>query len=79
MVQRTDGRPLRDFDDSAEGRKRHSPWLWLLLIPYPALLWVPFYNAVEPRFFGFPFFYTYQMAFVVFTAILTGFVFLVTD
>ncbi|WP_237482073.1 DUF3311 domain-containing protein [Lichenibacterium dinghuense] len=53
--------------------------MWLLLIPYPALLWVPFYNAVEPRFFGFPFFYTYQMAFVVFTAILTGFVFLVTD
>ncbi len=67
------------IDDGSESRKRHSPWLWLLLIPYPALLWVPFYNAVEPRFLGFPFFYTYQMAFVVLTAIITGFVFLVTD
>ena len=79
MVQRTDGPAARRDPDAEEARKSHSPWLWLLLIPYPALLWVPFYNAVEPRFFGFPFFYTYQMAFVVFTAILTGFVFLVTD
>lgn len=79
MVQRTDGPAYRGVDDGTEARKRHSPWLWLLLIPYPALLWPPLYNAAEPRFLGFPFFYTYQMAAVVLTAILTGVVFLVTD
>ena len=60
-------------------RKRASPWLWLLVIPYPAVLWVPFYNRVEPAVLGFPFFYAYQMAFVIVTAVLTGFVYLVTE
>lgn len=78
MVQRPPG-PAARRDDLDEARKSRSPWLWLLAIPYPALLWVPFYNAAEPRFLGFPFFYTYQMAFVVLTAIVTGIVFLVTD
>lgn len=67
------------IDDSAPRRKRSSLWLWLLLIPYPALLWVPFYNMVEPTVLGFPFFYAYQMAFVVLTAIVTAFVYAVTD
>ena len=67
------------IDDSPARRKRPSPWLWLLLIPYPALLWVPLYNRVEPQVFGFPFFYAYQMAFVVLTAIITAFVYAVTD
>ena len=66
-------------DDDPRRRKRASPWLWLLVVPYPALLWVPFYNAVEPRFLGFPFFYTYQMAFVVLTAIITALVYFITD
>ena len=70
MVHRIDGEPRR---------KRSSAWLWLLLIPYPAVLWVPFYNAVEPRILGFPFFYAYQMAFVIITAMLTCFVYFVTD
>ncbi len=70
MVHRIDGEPRR---------KRSSAWLWLLLIPYPAVLWVPFYNTVEPRILGFPFFYVYQMAFVVITAMLTAFVYFVTD
>lgn len=70
MVHRIDGEPRR---------KRLSSWMWLLLIPYPAVLWVPFYNTVEPRILGFPFFYAYQMAFVVITAVLTAFVYFVTD
>ena len=70
MVQRADGRPSHDFDDSAESRKRHSPWLWLLLIPYPALLWVPFYNGTAPAILGFPFFYWYQLAWVPVTSLL---------
>jgi hypothetical protein len=44
-------------------------WL-LLLIPYVALLWVPFYNHKTPELFGFPFFYWYQLAFVPLTSLL---------
>jgi hypothetical protein len=42
----------------------------LLLIPFLALLWVPFYNSVEPTLFGFPFFYWYQFLWVPITSII---------
>jgi Protein of unknown function (DUF3311) len=45
--------------------------LVLLLIPYVALLWVPFYNHHDPLLWGFPFFYWYQLAWVPLTAVLT--------
>ena len=57
---------------------RLTVWHLLLLIPYVAVLWVPFYNAVEPRLFGFPFFYAYQLAWVVISSVLTGIVYLAT-
>ncbi|OLP60876.1 hypothetical protein BJF93_02010 [Xaviernesmea oryzae] len=44
--------------------------LWLLVLPYIGLLWVPFYNMREPALFGFPFFYWYQLGFVPLTSIL---------
>ena len=59
-------------------RQRLSHWHWLLLLPFPAVLWVPFYNRIDPVVFGFPFFYAYQIAFVMITAILTGFVYWMT-
>jgi hypothetical protein len=49
-------------------KKRHR--LWLLLLPYVGLLWVPFYNFRDPMLFGFPFFYWYQLAWVPVTALL---------
>jgi hypothetical protein len=49
------------------GRSR----LWLiLLLPYIALLWVPFYNDTRPSFAGFPFFYWYQFLWVPLTSLL---------
>ena len=57
---------------------RLTPWHLLLLIPYVAVLWVPFYNSAEPRFFGFPFFYAYQMAWVVLSSVLTAIVYIAT-
>jgi Protein of unknown function (DUF3311) len=46
-------------------------WLWLiLLIPYIALLWLPFYNDTHPSFAGFPFFYWYQFLWVPLTSLL---------
>ncbi len=62
----------------AGGGNRFTPWHLLLLAPYVGVLWVPFYNAVEPSAFGFPFFYLYQMAWVVLASVLTGTVYLAT-
>ena len=48
-----------------------SLWLWVtLLIPYVALLWLPFYNDTRPSFAGFPFFYWYQFLWVPLTSLL---------
>ena len=59
-------------------RRELSPWHLLLLLPFPAVLWVPFYNKIDPVLFGFPFFYAYQILAVVVTAVLTGIVYWTT-
>ncbi|GAA0588030.1 hypothetical protein GCM10008942_41290 [Rhizomicrobium electricum] len=46
-------------------------WYYVLLLPPLLLLWVPHYNRIEPALAGIPFFYWYQMAWVVLTAGLT--------
>jgi len=56
--------------DSKAGRKFHPVYLFLLL-PFAALLWVPFYDRVEPRLWGIPFFYWYQMAWTLLGAVVT--------
>jgi hypothetical protein len=50
--------------------RRSSPWVWGLLLPYIALLWLPFYNMREPAVLGFPFFYWYQFLWVPLTSLL---------
>ena len=67
-----------------DGRGQHrrsrawSHWYWLLLPIYVAVLWVPFYNSAEPSILGFPFFYAYQMIWVLISAVLTAIVFFST-
>ena len=52
-------------------------WLLvLLLIPFVVLLWPPFYNFTEPQLIGIPFFYWFQLAWIIVTAILTLVVYL---
>ena len=47
-------------------RKRRFRLVHLLLaVPYIAVLWVPFYNRLTPTLAGIPFFYWYQMAWIV--------------
>jgi hypothetical protein len=50
----------------------------LLLIPYFALLWVPFYNDTQPSILGFPFFYWYQFLWVPLTSLLVFIVYRAT-
>ena len=58
--------------------RKYRRWsLLLLLIPFIALLWPPFYNMYEPSFIGIPFFYWYQMLWIILTALLTTVVYLI--
>jgi hypothetical protein len=67
----------------AEGGRpaRTGPaWRWYLLLvpPFVGTLWVPFYNSVEPRLGNVPFFYWYQLAWIVGGAVLTATVYFAT-
>jgi len=42
----------------------------LLLVPFVAMLWVGFYNRVEPEFLSIPFFYWFQMIWIPLGALL---------
>jgi Protein of unknown function (DUF3311) len=65
-----------DGQKPAEAAGARSPAMWiLLLLPYIGLLWVPFYNHLEPSLFGFPFFYWYQLAWVPISSLLTWLVY----
>ena len=59
--------PAEDID-SASGGSRW--WNLLLAIPFVALLWVPFYNRIEPSISGIPFFYWYQFLWVILTSLI---------
>ena len=46
-------------------RRGFRPIHLLLLVPYVAVLWVPLYNRIEPEIAGIPFFYWYQLIWIV--------------
>ena len=57
-------------------RRKSSSWfLLLLLIPFIAMLWPPFYNFRNPEFIGIPFFYWFQLLWIIITGILTAVVY----
>ncbi len=53
-----------ETDDHRPLRRLHWGRL-LLLLPFLGVLWVPWYNRIEPAVFGIPFFYWYQMLWIV--------------
>jgi hypothetical protein len=62
-----------------EGKKSEwTVWHWLLVIPFIAVLWVPFYAAKDLGVWGIPYFYWYQFLWVVISAVLTGIVYVAT-
>ncbi len=66
--------------DQQDGRRAGwSWWYLLLLIQFIAVLWPPFYNTAEPTLIGMPFFYWYQLLWVILGAILTAIVYFATD
>ena len=54
-------------------------WHWariLLIVPFVAALWVPFYNRIEPTLWSIPFFYWYQMLWIILSVAIIGLVYL---
>ena len=49
-------------------------WYALLVLPFLGTLFPQLYNRPEPALFGLPFFYWYQLAWVVVTAVLLSIV-----
>jgi hypothetical protein len=47
---------------------------WLLVVPFIATLLPFLYNRADPTLFGMPFFYWYQLAWVLLTGSLLGLV-----
>jgi uncharacterized protein DUF3311 len=51
--------------DKPAGKRRLRLVHLLLLVPYVAMLFVPSYNRLEPEIAGIPFFYWYQLLWIV--------------
>ncbi len=62
---------------SGERRSGSRWWYLLFVIQFAAVLWPPFYNRLEPTFGGLPFFYWYQLLWVIIAAILTAIVYFI--
>ena len=71
MSQQDTGRPSE--------RSGWSWWYLLFAIQFVAVLWPPFYNSVEPSWAGIPFFYWYQLLWIIIGAILTAIVYFATE
>ena len=64
---------------SLGAKSRSALWYWLLILPAIGLLFPGFYARATPALFGFPFFYWYQLLWVLIAAAITGMVYLLTD
>ena len=60
------------------GRVNKRWWYALLLVPLIATLIPPFYVRSEPQLLGFPFFYWYQLLWVILASAVTWIVFVAT-
>jgi hypothetical protein len=63
---------------NASAKPLRQLWYLLLLPPFVGMLWVPFYNSVEPSLGGVPFFYWYQGVWILVGAALTATVYFAT-
>jgi hypothetical protein len=56
--------------------RRWHPARLLLILPIIAVLWVPFYNRTQPTLWSLPFYYWYQMLWILLGAVIIGLVYL---
>tara|TARA_R110000868_G_scaffold21816_3_gene90393 strand:+ start:765 stop:995 length:231 start_codon:yes stop_codon:yes gene_type:complete len=71
--------PKNNHDQTPGGKRRRGWLVPLIFIPFFGVLWVPSYNTLEPALGGIPFFYWYQMAWILISAVLTFTVYILTE
>jgi hypothetical protein len=65
--------------NGAQKKSRKGSWWYLLfVVQFAVVLWPPFYNKVEPTLFGVPFFYWFQLLWVIVSAVFTAVVYFAT-
>jgi len=68
---------MSDHDDEHRPVK-HAAWArLLLLLPFIAMMWVSSYDTTEPMVAGIPFFYWYQLLWILISAAIIAFVYAV--
>ena len=63
-------------------QKKRDGWSWwylLFVVQFLIILWPPLYNRVDPTVLGIPFFYWFQLLWVIVSAVLTAVVYLATN
>jgi hypothetical protein len=59
--------------NNAERKRGGWSWWYLLfVVQFLVALWPPLYNKAEPYFYGIPFFYWFQLLWVLVCAVLTA-------
>jgi hypothetical protein len=66
-------------DTSSTAKCGNKLWYLLLIIPFIATLWVPFYSRPEPMLSGIPFFYWYMFLWIIISSVLTAVVYFATE
>lgn len=62
------------MSEHTEARPGWNWWYLLFVVQFVAVLWPPIYNRSAPALAGIPFFYWYQLLWVIIGAILTAIV-----
>lgn len=60
-------------------KSERTAWNWLLIVPAIALAFPALYSRPTPELFGFPFFYWYQIAWILLSALITAIVYFATE
>jgi hypothetical protein len=66
---------MSDLPDRQTTRAHWSRWL--LLVPFIAVLAIPFYDKADPAVFGVPFFYWWQLLWILLSGVMIGLVYLI--
>lgn len=67
------------MNNDPANRGQWSWWYVLFVAQIVAVLWPPFFNRVEPSWMGVPFFYWYQLLWVIIGAAFTAIVYFATS
>jgi Protein of unknown function (DUF3311) len=70
--------PMPAENGAPSKTRKWSWWYLLFVVQFLVILWPPFYNKAEPTLLGIPFFYWFQLLWVIVSAVFTAAIYLAT-